>query len=537
MGLILTMAAVSVTIAGTAYPLAQVQSLSEELAPQVDAVQIAIPWGGRKVSGSSDPTEDLPALGAAVVVTSGAATWRGILSRRSRVAQGSRRQLSLTAHGPGLALDRSYLPTFARSGVSGVVQADGGPRFAPRTRSSTAGGPGSTYYLGGSGDWNVGQALSAVLGHASLAGLPAITLVDHGADLTRVLPDTACDGLSFHATIQAILGHRMGLGWRMVIASDGSWQLHTYSLTGTGSSVDLSTGDVTGYEVSDDASATLADLTVRGARKQYVISVDAYVASAGDLVKDWSSGDVTARTGGDLGSPAYRRFRLAVFALPDGSPSVTAEPVPTLPIAAETSLTRGSSPWLVYAQLTAGSTWISLQGRVSVSAGGSAIWIEGIDPAEWATWNRIRVTMCLSPRACLSEDRTSGAGLGHGVAIVGARHAYASGAAVRVSGGSLATVTGSAGTDSQVITDEAGALWAALGSHQVVATWSRRGRCATTPAPGDRITSIVLPVPGSASTTITCDLTVTNRRVTWAGGVPTTTWQCAPRPFAAGALL
>lgn len=522
----------AVTIGGVAYPLAVVGSCLDTLAPEVDSCGITVPWGDRLIHGAAAPSESLPALNAEVVVTCGGYVWRGLLASRHRSASGSRRTLRLTARGPGLAMDRAYLPSFARSGLSGVIQTPGGPRFAPGTRSASADGPSLTYRLGGTGSWTVAQALGSYLVHASAyAGLPPLTLDAGSSDLARVLPDTDTDGGSVHAGVQAILGHRLGLSWRALLTA-GGWSVRVRGLTGTGLVIDLTTADVLDYEVGEDATAALADLEVRGARKQYVVSIDS--DGSGDLVADWSADDVATRAVGDRGSPAYRRFTLATFALPDGSPSTTAEPVPTLPIAVASSLASGSSPWLLFAQL-ADSTWISLQGICSVSVAGGRVWIEGLSPAEWDTWLRIRLTLCLAPRAHLVAMRTGGSGLGRGLSIIGSRHAYASAAAVRVSGASLASVTGTAVSEQQPIDDQAAALWASLSGPQVIASWTRDGIAGGGPDPGDRITSLIL--PGGAATTVVCDAVCSSRSVSWSSGRPRTTWQISPRPFSSGALV
>lgn len=335
-----------------------------------------------------------------------------------------------------------------------------------------------------------------------------------------------------HAGIQAIIGHSLGLVWRPQLTA-GGWYVRVRGLSGTGLTVDLTTGDVVDYDITEDASAALADLEVRGARKQYVLSIDG--KATGSLSADWSGSDETARAAGDRSSPAYRRFALGVFALPDGSPSTTAEPIPTLPIAE--SGASGSSPWLLFAQLSADSTWISLQGTCSISVGGGRIWIEGIDPAAWATWSRIRLTLCLSPRAHLVATRTGGGGLGRGLSIIGSRHAYASGAAVRVSGASLSTVTGSVVSEQDPVDDQADGLWSSLSGPQLIAGWTREGVAGGLPDPGDRVTSLLLPVPGGSPTTVACDAICTSRSVSWMAGRPRTSWQISPRPFSSGALV
>lgn len=535
MGLSVAPPTLAVTIGGTAYPRAIVPEGLDALAPEVDSCTIEIPWGDISLVSGTAP-ETLPALGADVVITSSTWTWRGTVARRSRSASGRRRFLSITAYGPGMAADRSYVPSFARVGVSGVVQTPGGPRFAPGTMSSGTTTVASTavrYLAAGGGNWTVEHALRSFIAHAvAYAGLPAITIDLGSADLSRELPDTDCDGLSVHASIQAILGHRLGLAWRLQSTATG-WVLRVRSLSGTGSAVDLTGGGVTAYEIGEDASACLADLEVRGGRKVYVVSIDG--KTSGDLVADWDAGDESDREAGDRSSPAYRRFELENFALPDGSPSVTADPVPSLPIAVDSTLAAGSSPWLLFAQLTADSSWVSLQGRVGISVGGGRIWIEGITPEEWATWDRLRLTLALSPRAHLTATKTGGAGLGRGLAIAPTRHAYASAAAVRVSGGSLATVTGSVVSEQTPIDDEADALWASLGSAQVVASWSRLDGVG--PDPGDRLTSFVLPVPGGSPTTVTVDCICTSRRLSRVGHRNVWTWTAGPRPFATGALV
>lgn len=535
MGVVITPSACSVTVGGTAYPLAAVSAALDALAPEVDSISIDIPWGDRRISGAADPAESLPALGAEVVATCGSWTWRGLLTRRTRSAAGRRRFLSLTAHGPGLALDRSYLPSFARVGISGVIQVPGGPRFAPGTMSATTttvAGVAVRYLTGGGGNWTVEHAVASFVAHATAyAGLPAITIDAGSADLSRELDDIDTDGLSVHAGLAAILGHRLGLAWRLQLTGSG-WVLRIRGLSGTGAAVDLTGGDVIAYDLGEDASATLAELEVRGARKVYVLSIDG--KASGDLSADWSGGDETARAAGDRSSPAYRRFVLATFALPDGSPSTTADPVPSLPIAASTSLAAGSSPWLAFAQLSSDSSWVSLQGKVSISVGGGRIWIEGIDPEEWATWSRIRLTLALSPRSHLSATRTSGAGLGRGLAVASARHAYASSAATRISGSGLATVSGSAISEQNPIDDEADALWASLSGPQIVASWTREQDDGT--EPGDRITSFTLPVPGSAPTVVACDCLCTAVRRSRTRGRMQVTYEAGPRPFATGAL-
>jgi hypothetical protein len=120
------------------------------------------------------------------------------------------------------------------------------------------------------------------------------------------------------------------------------------------------------------------------------------------------------------------------------------------------------------------------------------------------------------------------------VAMVGTRHAYAAAAAVRVSGASLATVTGSIVSEQDPIDDAADALWAQLGVVQLVATWQRA--TAEGPDVGDRVTSIVLPVPGGTPTTVTCDAICSGRSTSIGGGILRRSWQIAPRPFATGAV-
>lgn len=537
MGVILSPAACAVSIGGVAYPLAVVSAALDALAPEVDSIAIEIPWGDRRISGAANPAETLPALGAEVVATCGTWTWRGLLTRRTRSASGRRRFLSLAAHGPGLALDRSYLPSFARVGLSGAGQVDGGPRFAPGTMSSgttTVAGVAVRYLTAGGSVWTVQHALASYVAHATaFAGLPAIAIDAGSADLTRELPDIDTDGLSVHAGLAAILGHRLGLAWRLQLTASG-WVLRVRGLSGTGAAVDLTGGDVIAYDLGEDASATLAELEVRGGRKVYCVSIDG--KTSGNLSSDWTGADETARAAGDRSSPAFRRFELANFALPDGSPSLTADALPSLPIAAASPLAAGSSPWLLFAQLTSDSSWVSLNGTVSISVGGGRVWIEGIDPDAWATWSRLRLTLALSPRSHLNATRTSGAGLGRGLAIAASRHAYASAAAVRISGSSLASVTGSAVSDQSPIDDEADALWASLSAPQIVASWTRDGVAGGFEEPGDRLTSFVLPVPGTTATTVTCDCICTARRIARVAGRMQTTWEAGPRPFATGAL-
>jgi hypothetical protein len=532
MSLLIDYDTASVTIGGTAYPLASF-TVVESLAPEVESADITVPWGDRLIRGAAAPSETLPARDAAVVITCGSWTWRGRVIARHRVGTGASRSLRIRAVGPGLAMERAYLPSFARSGLSGVVQAPGGPRFAPGTRSATADGPGTTYRLGGTGSWTVAQALAAYVKHATdYAGLPAITIDSGTATLTRELSDLDTDGGSVHAGIAEIIGHRTGLAWRAQEQA-GGWYLRIYDLSGTGVAVTLTAGDVLDYDVGEDWSAALADLEVRGPRKQYVYSIDG--KASGDLTSDWDSGDVSDREAGDRSSPAFRRFTIANHALPDGSPSVTADPVPTLPIAAEGTLAAGSSPWLLFAQLTSDDSWISLQGQVSISVAGSTrIWIEGITPEMWALYSRLRLTLCMSPRAHLTQTKTGGDGIGRGLSIVACRHAYASSAAVRVSGSSLATVTGTVASEQDPIDDQADALWSELSGKQIVASWTRA--TFTGPDVGDRVTSFVLPVPGSSSTTVTCDAICTSRTTTVAGGVVRRSWSVVPRPFASEAL-
>lgn len=526
MGLIIDPAAASVSVDGVALPLAVVTSLTEALAPEIDSCQISVPWGDALVSGIVDPvTETLPACGVPVVVTSGSSTWRGILTARHRVAAGFNRSLRLTAHGPGLAMDRSYLPSFARASLSGVAQVSGGPRFAPGTRSASAGGPGSTYYLGGSDNWTLAQALDSYLAHASYAGLPAIGTDLGSASLSRVLPDTETDGGSYLAGLLAMFGHRLALGWRPLITESG-WVLQVRGLSGTAVQVDLTTGDVTDYDIGEDASAALAALEVRGGRKQYVVSADCYTSGSGNIQPNWSGGSSEL---------LYRRFRLQNFALPDGSSSVLAEPIPSLPIAASATLTRGSSPWLVFAQ-KADSSWISLQGKVSVSVAGTTIWVEGISAADWASWQRLRFTLCLSPRAHLSSIKTGGAGLGRGLSIVGARHVHAAGASVAISGSSLADVTGSVAGEQDPIDNQADELWSRSSGPQIVATWIRDGVWGGAPAPGTRISGFLLPVPGGTAIEVSGDCLCSSRIIAWSGGRPRTTWQVRTMPYSTGGI-
>lgn len=530
-------AAMSVTIGGVAYPLPTRIEASDCLAPEVDQATIEFPWGDRIIRGASAPSELLPAYNAEVVITSGSWTWRGYVTRRARCATGGRRSLRVVAQGPSNVLDKSYLGTFARDGLSGVVQTPGGPRFAPGTRSAAASGPGGTYYLQRlGGNWTVGTALSAFLAHAeAYAGLPSIARDDGATDLTRILSDTECDGISCHASLQGILGHRMGIVWRCFLDGSG-WKLRLRSSLETGHTVDLTTGLITDYDVGEDVSAALASLEVRGAFKQYAFSIDSYTSGSGDLVQGWTSGDVADRAAGNLSSPAFRRFRLAVFALPDGSPSVTANALPSLPINANTTLLPGSAPWQIFAQKTSGGSWISLAGICSVMVSNGDIWIEGIDPAQWATWDRIRLTLCLSPRAALSASHTGGVGMGHGLSIVGTRHAHATSASIAVSGSSLADVDGDVYVDQDPIDEEADALWSTLGVSQLIASWTVDNQAGGGLDPGDHVTLIKLPVPGSSPTDVTCDAIVSNRLVSWSRGRARTTWQIMPRPFSRGAI-
>jgi hypothetical protein len=531
----MTVPTMTVTIDGTPMPLATPVSVADVLAPEVDTAEISVPWGSRAISGSEPPVETLPALGSDVLITSSTGyEWRGTLTARTRSAAGKRRQLTLSARGPALDLDKAYLPSFARAGFSGVVQAPGGPRFAPGTRSASAGGPGGTFYLGGTGDWTIGQALEAYLAHASYAGLPAITLDAGSTSLTRVLGDIDTDGGSYHAALAQIIGHRNGLVWRCQRTAGGR-VLRVRGLSGSGQSINLAAANVTGYSVSEDLSAALSGLEVRGARTVYVVSIDG--KTTGDLIADWTGSDETARAAGDRSSPAYRRFRLAVFTLPDGSPSVTADFWPDLPIADSTVLSRGSSPWLAFAQRSSDSLWESLQGRVSISAGGGRIYIEGIDPAEWDGWSRIRLTLALAPRAHLVATRSGGSGSVRGLAVVGGEHIVASSAAVRISGGSLATVSGTARSDSDPVTDQADSLWATLSGPQMLAEWTVDGVCGGGPDPGQRVTELLLPVPGAPPTAVACDAICATRRIAWFDRRPRTTWTIAPRPFSTAAVI
>lgn len=533
MGLSLVSAALSVTIGGVAYPSAVVSSAVDVLAPYVDACEIEVPWGDVDISGSDSPAELLPAVGAAVAVACGGWTWRGLLTRRVRCGSGKVRGLRLSARGPGLALDRCYLPSFARSGVSGVVQMAGGPRFAPGTCSATAGGLAGTHYLvANGGDWTVRTALASYVAHINAhCGLPTIT-VDYGtADLDRVLPDIDLEVVSVHAGLQTILGHRLGVYWRLRLTAAG-WVLSVHGYAGTGRQVDLTGGSVVDYELAEDASAALGSLEVRGARKVYAVSVDG--KTAGTLASDWTGDDEAARAAGDRSSPAFRRFKLNDFALPDGSSSLTADLVQSLPIEADETLQAGGAPWLLFAQ-AADSSWLSLQGQVSIHAGGGRIWIEGIDPTAWASWLRLRLTLALSPRAHITTLRTGGSGLGRGLAVVSTQHAYAGGATVRVSGSSLSTVTGAVADDSDPVEDEADALWSSLSGPQLEAVWTVEG--VDGPEPGDRITSFLLPVPGGTPTQVDCDCLCTAVRRTRSGGRVRSAFEVSVLPYSKGAMI
>lgn len=525
----------NVTVGGVQLPLAVVSQATDCLAPEVDSCDITVPWGDRRIAGVADPDESLPAANAEVVATCGTYTWRGLLMSRRRSASGSQRFLRLRALGPGIGFDKAYLPSFARVGLSGVVQTPGGPRFAPGTRSAgttTVAGIDVRYLTAGGGNWPVSDAIVSYLAHVSaFAGLPAITLDLGSADLTRVLPDIETDGLSAHAGMQAILGTRLGLVWRGLL-TDSGWAVRVRGLTGTGQVVDLDTGDVSDYDIGEDWTSSLASLEVRGAGKNYVLSADG--KTTGDIISDWTGSDETARAAGDTSSPAYRRFRLANFALPDGSPSITATPVPTLPISISTSLLSGNSPWQLFAQLP-DTSWIRLS--CSISVGGGRIWIEGIDPAAWATWSRIRLTLCLAPRAHLAAVRTGGAGIGRGLSVVGSRHVSASGAAVRVSGGSLATVTGTLVSEQDPIDGQVDGLWQSLGGAQIIGSWTRVGVAGGLPDPGDRVTGFRLPRPGLTSTLVSCDAICSSRTVGHADGRPYTIWQISPRPFVSSAVV
>lgn len=526
----------TVTVGGVELPLAVVSQATDCLAPEVDSCDIVVPWGDRRIAGVADPDESLPAANAEVVATCGSYTWRGLLMARRRSASGSQRFLRLRALGPGIGFDKAYLPSFSRVGLSGVIQTPGGPRFAPGTRSAgttTVAGIAVRYLTAGGGPWPVSDAITSYLAHVTaFAELPAVTLDLGSADLTRILPDIETDGLSAHAGMQAILGTRLGLVWRALLTGSG-WAVRVRGLSGTGQVVDLATGDVTDYDIGEDWTSALASLETRGAGKHYVLSADG--KTTGDIISDWTSGDETDRAAGDESSPAYRRFRLANFALPDGSPSITATPIPTLPISLSTSLLTGSSPWQLFAQLTADSTWIRLS--CSISVGGGRIWIEGIDPAAWATWSRIRMTLCLAPRSNLAAIRTGGAGIGRGLSIVGSRHVSASGAAVRLSGGGLAVVTGTLVSEQDPIDNQADGLWQSLGGAQIIGSWTRVGVAGGLPDPGDRVTGFLLPRPGLSSTAVSCDAICSSRTVVHVDGKPQTTWQISPRPFVSGAVV
>lgn len=512
-----------VTVGSTVYPVVRSLTVHEALAPEIDSAEVIVPLG-QVLGAPAQPYEPAPALGASVVVSASTWEWRGALvATRLRGGAGGR-ELILVARGPAQDWVRSFVPSFARSGLSGVVQAPGGPRFAPRTRSATTGGPDNTYYLGGANDWTLAQALEAYLAHIPLAGLPKPTLDTTGCDLSGLTPDTDLDGLSCWTGLATLLSHRRELVWRLVQPAAGAPQLVVREPTGAGSTVDLAAPEVLQYEWTTDATGTLQELEVRGEAKIYVLSIDCYTAGGGNLEKDWTTADYAARAAGDRSSPALRRFKLGVFALPDGSPSVTAVPVPTLPISTSTTAVRGSSPWLLFAQRSSDSAWESLQGRVSISVGGGRIWIEGIEPDDWESWSRIRLTLALSPRAPLSVTRTGGSGVGRGLLLRGGRRVVASGAAVRVSGASLATVTGTVEDDTAVLDAAADTWWAARSAPLETGHWTVVGL--STLAPGTRITSVL--VPGRAARAV--DVLVTARRIAWASGRPlTSSIECAPR--------
>lgn len=533
---------ITVTFNGAAARVPVVVEYHEALHPEGDSARIVL-VSGRAPGDTGVVAASLPALHAnTVIAVAGADVWRGRVVRRRVNRVGGQTEVEIHAAGPLALLSRSYLPTFAWENAinpSTSSQRPGGPRFLPGTMSSSNNGPSSTRSLvaSGGGNWTVRKALEAYVAHASHAGLPSIS-ISYASGLASTLDniamsDCATDGVSFAQGIANILALAKDIGWRWAYTSSFGLQLSIFTTTATSFSIP---NDTVELSVGEDGSAQLASCEFRGDRKVLVFYTDVYTANnSGELAKDWTAADEQSRNDdNDLGSPAYRRFKLQVFNLPDGTSSQHAELLPSLPIApvagAGGAPVKGQSPWLVFAQRASDSKWISLQGVVSVTVMGRTVWIEGINPQDWQTWTRLRITLAVRTVEHLTKTKTGGAGSGRGLVYHGAQHIkIASQTPVRVKDdGSLDTLVNFDLVDQEQLLDGyAERLWENMQAPERSMSWTRPG-APNDHAPGTSFSSVSVPNGAGGNYSFSGKFMVTARRVFARYGSVTTTWDAKP---------
>jgi hypothetical protein len=543
--------ATTVTIGGTAYPLAQPISAVDALAPEVDRASVQIPLGRVRHEGAWITSEPSINLGDAIEITCGSYVWSGEVSALHESGSARRRTLNIDAVGLSGLLERAY-PYRHKVGSAWV---DGFPDFNFGNRGNKSG----SLAFGGTARWTQATAVEALLTWAADlthgSGLPTIALAGDTAGLT--VSDTwPVFGSSVHAALMGIISNRGRLGWRAHRPA-GTPTITVYALTGAGTALDLTLPFITDYGFSRDGSSTVAALVAMGQRKRYVQTYLAYPGGSGDFDGQWSTSDVTrlddkiaalmgppdnlaadvaAETAaGTEGGPAFRHFALTTGALPDGTDRINGQLIGGLPCAGSGSVwTSGGGPWLVFLKewdaTSSSYLWRSVPVSVQV-LGQNRIWIDGPGwVRRFRAADRAAITCQVESRGMVEDIQTGGAGTGIALLASGAGRVIASSDAALA-----ASAAGTLLTDGITVQDDTSELaetladrWTQLGALQRRLTWSEAGIASTDLAPGARIASVKLPRYPTAETLTLGGMFVARRQVSWRGRTPSTTWSAEP---------
>jgi hypothetical protein len=551
-----------VVIGATTYELAQVDDVTEGIAPEIGSATIRLPMG-RAIKGTTITTTD-PSVTMRddVTITIGSYVWTGEVATIEEIGQGQvgasvgSRWMVVGCQGLASQLERAYLGTWREISVNtGLAISVNAPRDLNENMDpdrsaamSTISGRSvyvSDYYATARALWDQSKAVNSILaiGQAD-SGLPNILLDDPGGLLVRK-STWAIQGRSVHAAIGEIIGSRSDVWWQHVKVA-GQQKIKVRAAYGSGSTIDLTTPFIADYSYKKDGKATLLSAKAVGSRPIYIETLIHYpLSTGGDFERDWTNADVTRWEAGDDNSPAYRKFRVdPTFALPDGSYAGNGRVLSNIPciitdLSGPTVLGGPgySSQIQVFFRDGPTGTWQSLAGRVSahVSSDGATIWCDGHDwinlyKAAQTDDGRFAFTVAIESGTNMTAPLASGAGVQKGYLSLPAQHVrMPTGTYIGVnSAGTIVTYGATFRDDQADLQLMADAWWNAYKSDRSYLTWSEWGVAGTSPDPGTIISSATIPRNDGGSASVAINTVVTRRTVRWTPNGVMTTWTTAP---------
>lgn len=545
---------VAITIGGVAPSALASLEVVEACFPESDVASIEIPLGRLRTVAGTIVADYLPAwvLDDAVVITSGAWTWYGVVTDLEEIGAPGQRMLRVSCVGAAGLSEAYCVPSWYVGGslVERLPVLNPGGRG---NRSGAVNGAGAFFVVAGlaAPSWTAYDVLDAA----------CLVCTDSQAQWTLDAPggildhtDTwQLDGSPLAAVLDSCAARSRGYVSRIEEAAMvGGQRRATVRVRRrssiTGAALDLTDGRVQAYSAWKSSRRSASAVRAVGSDGIYAARFDHFTASGtGDLAADWDAADVAALEAGDDSSPAYRRFRIGSgINWPDGTNAQSCRLETVIPAYYTGAVVSGSrqTPAPVFARMrTPSNTWVAVQASVSPRDDGTpGVWIDGPDwPLVYQQADRLTVSLAFTSPKPKSYAVTglSGRGVlripGNGRSVVinsGTAWGVTTGGGLITAGGTVGNTTAALQTAADQAAEDADVPEEGL-------RWSMGGVFAASPAPLSGISQATL-----ATATGTRVITyaagrrpvVTRRTSRWDGQSFATSWDTeivnAPKPVA-----